>query len=176
MNFSPRLYLRDFSVSMTPEIAKLWSLGWGAQVMVLWSFLLRPLQSLRPPLFFVRFPFILSASCTPPSQGYLQCLGFKSSLPGFFALAVCSAEKAVSSPLLISDLCWVFSLNILSSRRLSWLCGRQNKICSPTPHKMSTFWSLEPVNLSPHMAKGTLQVWLRIFFVCFGHAAQLMGS
>ena len=111
----------------------------------------------------VRCPFILSASCTPPSWAYLQCLGFKSSLPRVFALAVCSAEKAVPS-LLISDLCWVFRLNILSSRRLSWLCGRQNNICSPTPHKMSKFWSLEPVNLSPHMAKGTLQVWLRIFF------------
>ena len=27
VNFSPRLCLRDFSVSMTPEIAKPWSLG-----------------------------------------------------------------------------------------------------------------------------------------------------
>ena len=80
----------------------------------------------------VRCPFILSASCTSPSWAYLQCLGFKSSLPRVFALAVCSAEKAVPS-LLISDLCWVFSLNILSSRRLSWLCGRQNNICSTTP-------------------------------------------
>ena len=109
-------------------------------------------------------PFILSASCTSPPWGYLQCLGFQSSLPRVFALAVCSAEKAVPSPLLISDFCWVFSLHILSSKRLSWLCGGQNNICSPTPHKMSTFWSPEPVSLSLHVAKGTLQVWLRIFF------------
>ena len=94
----------------------------------------------------VRCPFILSASCTPPSWAYLQCLGFKSSLPRVFALAVCSAEKAVPS-LLISDLCWVFSLNILSSRRLSWLCGRQNNICSPTPPPTKCPHS-DPWNLS----------------------------